>query len=102
MELQPTPAHRRADDGDVVAAATVAIAASKSPIRSMRLTYGKGGDGDSVREKRGLAPRPLPSSDTSKSPVKKSIRTRHAGGPSRRSTGGIAKAIRSKKSKCKP
>ena len=102
MEPQPTPTHQRADDSVVVAAATVAIAASKSPIRSIRLTYGKGINGDSVREKRGVAPRPLPASDTSKSPVKKSIRTRHAGGPSRRSTGGIAKAIHSKKSKCKP
>ena len=88
MEPQPTPAHRRADNGVVVAAATVAIAGSESPIRSMRLTYGKGSDGDSVREKRGLAPRPLPASDASKSPVKKLIRTRRAGvPPSRRSTG---------------
>lgn len=96
MEVQPTPAHHRDDDGDVVAgdgdvvaAATVAVAGSESPIRSTRLTYGRGGDGESAREKRGLGPRPLPASDTGKSPVKKSIRTRRAGGPSRCSTGAI-------------
>ena len=80
MEVQPTPAHHHAvdgddvaDDGDVVAAATIAVAGSESPIRSTRLTYGRGGDGESAREKRGLEPRPLPASDTSKPPVKKSI-----------------------------
>ena len=59
MEVQPTPAHHRDDDGDVVAgdgdavaAATVAVAGSESPIRSTRLTYGRGGDGESAREKR--------------------------------------------------
>ena len=100
MVVQPTPAHHRADDGDVVAddgdavaAATVAVAGSESPIRSTRLTYGRCGDGESTREKRRLAPRPLPASDTSKSPVKKSIRTRRAGGPSRRSTGAIASSF---------
>ena len=90
MELEPTPAPPRSDDGAAVAAATVAAAGDKSPIRKVQLIYSKGGGGDSVRKKRGAVPRKSPASDTSKSPVKKSIRTRRSGAPSRRTGGGGA------------